>query len=230
MSASTMSASTKASTLPAKQASRFRPLLFPLAFVGTGVFVAVFFGYLQATVVTGLEFDTGSWTVRSFWYRRDPFSGRQLTGILREPPASLTSTAAFPNSYFSGPSSAPARWDLVNLRSGTALTEGPASVLHSYFDHSTTDPIWPTWSTENTPKAKTLWPAVRDLVDLGLYHELPKIMELATVDLTDAEFKTAIDEQMRGVLEAHTEKLRVEEKADELSLTKTMLSKYATSP
>ena len=125
-----MSASTKASTPPpAKRASRFRQFILPLAFVGTGVFVALFFGYLQATVVTGSEFDTGSWTVRTFWYRRDPFSGRQLTGILREQPASLTSSAAFPNSYFSGPSNTPARWDLVNLRSGTVLTEGPANVL-----------------------------------------------------------------------------------------------------
>jgi hypothetical protein len=152
-----------------------------------------------------------------------------LTGILREQPASLTGTMAFPNSYFSGPSIAPARWDLVNLRNGTVLTEGPANVLHSYFDHSTVDQIWPTWSTENIAKASTLWPAVRDLVDLGLYHELPKIMEVATVDLTDAEFKTTIDEQMRAILEPHTESLRVDEKADELSLAKTMLSKYATS-
>lgn len=225
-----MSASTKASTPPpAKRTSRFRPFILPLAFVGTGVFVALFFGYLQATVVTGSEFDTGSWTVRTFWYRRDPFSGRQLTGILREQPASLTSSAAFPNSYFSGPSSTPARWDLVNLRSGTVLTEGPANVLHSYFDHSTVDQIWPTWSTENTAKANILWPAVRDLVDLGLYHELPKIMELATVDLTDTEFKTTIDEQMRAILEAHTEKLQIDEKADELSLAKTTLNKYAIS-
>ena len=214
-----MSASTNASTPPpAKRISRFRPFILPLAFVGTGFFVALFFGYLQATVVTGSEFDTGSWTVRTFWYRRDPFSGRQLTGILREQSATLTSTAAFPNTYFSGPSSAPARWDLVNLRSGTVLTEGPANVLNSYFDHSTVDQIWPTWSTENTAKANILWPAVRDLVDLGLYHELPKIMEFATVDLTDAEFKTTIDEQMRAILEAQTEKLRVDEKPDELSL------------
>ena len=224
-----MSASTNASTPPpAKRISRFRPFILPLAFVGTGFFVALFFGYLQATVVTGSEFDTGSWTVRTFWYRRDPFSGRQLTGILRELPASLTSTAAFPNSYFSGPSSAPARWDLVKLQSGTVSTEGPANVLHSYFDHSAADQIWATWSTDYTAKAITLWPVVRDMVDLGLYHELPKIMELATVDLTDAEFKTTIDEQMRAILEGHTEKLRVDEKADELALAKTMLSKYAT--
>ena len=226
-----MSASTKASTPPppAQRASRFRPLILPLAFVGIGVFVGLLFGYLQATVVTGSEFDTGSWTVRTFWYRRDPFSGRQLTGILREQPASLTSTAAFPNSYFSGPSSAPARWDLVNLRSGTVLTEGPANVLHSYFNSYAPVQIWPTWSTDNTTKANIIWPAVRDLVDLGLYHALHRIMELATVDLSDAEFKTTIDEQVRGVLNAHAEKLRVEEKADELSLVESLLIKHATS-
>jgi hypothetical protein len=206
-----------------------RPWFFPLAFVGTGLFVALLFGYLQATVVTGSEFDTGSWTVRTFWYRRDPFSGRQLTGILREPPVSLSSTTAFPNSYFSGASSTPARWDLVKLRSGAVLTEGPANVLKSYFDGYTADKIWPTWSTANNAKANILWPAVRDLVDLGLYHELPLIMELATVESTDAEFKSLIDEQMRAVLEAHSETLRVAENVDELSVAKTMLGKYTTN-
>jgi hypothetical protein len=206
-----------------------RQFIFPLVFVGFGVFVAVLFGYLQATVVTGSEFDTGSWTVRTFWYRRDPISGRQLTGILREQPVSFSNTSAFPNSYFSGASSTPARWDLVKLQSGTALTEGPAMVLNNYFDRHMAGQIWSAWSTENTVKANILWPAVRDLVDLGLYHELPKIMELATVDSTDAEFKTMIDEQMHAVLEVHAEKMRVDEKAEELSIAKTMLSKYASS-
>jgi hypothetical protein len=199
-----------------------------LAFVGIGAFVAILFGYLQATVVTGSEFDTGSWTVRTFWYRRDPFSGRQLTGILREQPASLSSTAAFPNSYFSGSSTKPARWDLVKLRSGAVLTEGPANVLTSYFDGYSAERMWPAWSSSNSAKANILWPAVRDLVDLGLYHELPRIMELATVDSTDAEFKSMITEQMRAVLQAHSEQLRVEENVDELSLAKTMLGKYST--
>lgn len=225
-----MSASTKASTPPGKPPSRMRPLIFPLAFVGIGISVAAIFGYLQATVVKGLEFDTGSWTVRSFWYRRDPFSKQQLTGILREPPASISSTPGFPISYFGGASSAPPRWDLVRLRSGTALTEGPANVLHSYFDENIADQLWPTWSSHNIARANILWPAVRDLVDLGLYHELPKIMELASVDSTDAEFKAMIHEQMHASLVKYSEKLRVEGKADELSIAAGILSKYVTIP
>ena len=207
----------------------FGPWIFPVAFVCVAVLLAVSFGYLQATVVTGSEFDTGSWTFRTFWYRRDPFSGRQLTGILREQPTSLTTTATFPNSYFSGASSTPARWDLVQLRSGTVMTEGPALVLKSYLDGYVAEQIWPTWSTQYAAKANVLWPAARDLVDLGLYHELPKIMELAAVDSTDAEFKAMIDEQMHVVLGAHVEKLRVDEKADELSIAKLVLSKYPAS-
>jgi hypothetical protein len=148
---------------------------------------------------------------------------------LREQPASLTNTAAFPNSYFTGANSTPARWDLVNLRSGTVLTEGPAYVLNSYFDGYLGEQIWLTWSSDNTNKANTLWPAVRDLVDLGLYHELPRVMELATVDSTDAEFKIMVDEEMHAILEENAEKFRVEEKADELSVATTLLSKYPTN-
>ena len=225
-----MSTSTKASTAPpVKRTSRLRSLSFPIAFISIGVLLALLFGYLQATVVTGTEFDTGSWTVRTFWYRRDPFSGRQLTGILREQPTSLSNTTTFPNSYFSGASSKPARWDLVKLQSGAVLTEGPAYVLSSYFEGYLAEQIWPAWSTENTTKANTLWPAARDLVDLGIYHELPKIMELTKVDSTDEEFKTLVDEEMKATLMAQAEKLRIEENADDLAVAKTMLSKYSAN-
>lgn len=200
---------------------------FPVTFIAIGVLVALLFGYFQATVVTGSEFDTGSWTIRTFWYRRDPFSGRQLTGILREPPASISSTTAFPNSYFSGQSVKPARWDLIKLQSGAALTEGPAYVLNSYFDGYLADQLWTKWSTDNPAKAKTLWPAVRDLVDLELYHLLPKIMQLAKVESTDSEFKDMIHTEMKAALAAQAEKQRVEENADELADTKAALSKYA---
>ena len=223
-----MSASIKASTPPpTKRTSLFHSWTFPIAFIGIGVIVALLFGYLQTTVVTGAEFDTGSWTVRTFWYRRDPFTGRQMTGILRELPASLSTTTAFPNSYFSGAPNKPPRWDLVKLRSGASLTEGPAYVLNSYFDGYLADQLWTTWSTENPTKAKTLWPAVRDLVELGLYHELPKIMELAKVDSTDAEFTTMIHGEIIATLNAHVEKLRVEENADELAVAKTVLRRAA---
>ncbi len=224
-----MSTLTKASkTTNAKQVARFQ-WTFPIAFISIGVFITLLFGYLQTTVVTGAEFDTGSWTVRTFWYRRDPFTGRQLTGILRELPNSLTTTTAFPNSYFSGASIKPARWDLIKLQSGPSIMEGPANVLNSYFSGRSADELWTTWSTDNPTRAKTLWPAVRDLVDLELYHALPKIMELAKVDSTDAEFTTMINAEVTASLTAHAEKLRVDENADELTTVKTVLSKYPTS-
>lgn len=222
-----MSASIKASTPPrAKQASRFQSWVFPLAFIGIGVFVALLFGYLQATVVRGAEFDTGSWTMRTFWYRRDPFTGKQLTGILREQPATLTSTTAFPNSYFQGTSSKPPRWDLVRLQSGTALTEGPAYVLNRYMSGYDGGQMWTTWSTANPVKANALWSAVRDLVDLELYYELPKVMELAKVDSTDAEFATMIDAEMNTVLKTQLEKLVADQDTTESSIVTTLLTKY----
>jgi hypothetical protein len=225
-----MSASTKASTPPpVKRTSFLQSWIFPLAFIGIGVTVALLFGYIQATVVTGTEFDTGSWSTRTFWYRRDPFSGRQMTGILRDSTSSISRTTAFPNSYFSGPRSKPARWDLVKLQSGAALTEGPAYVLNSYFDGYVADQLWTTWSTNNPNKAKILWPAARDLVDLELYHELPKIMDLARVDSTDEEFTAMIRSEMYATVSAHAEKMRVTENAEELTVAETVLSTYSTN-
>ncbi|MDX1929065.1 MAG: hypothetical protein SFV81_21235 [Pirellulaceae bacterium] len=225
-----MSASTKASTPPpVKRTSILQSWTFPLAFVGIGIMVALLFGYLQATVVTGTEFDTGSWSTRTFWYRRDPFSGRQMTGILRDTTSSISTTAAFPNSYFSGPSNKPPRWDLVKLQSGAALTEGPAYVLNSYFDGYVADQLWTTWSTDNPNKAKILWTAARDLVDLELYHELPKIMDLARVDSTDEEFTAMIRSEVYATVSAHAEKLRVAENAEELTVAENVLSTYSTN-
>ena len=187
----------------------FRPWMLPVAFVGFGLLIALTFGYVQATVVKGFEFDTTTWTVRSFWYRRDPFSGSQMTGILREPPAGLNGVVAnFPSSYFDAPSAVPARWDLIELRSGTAVTEGPAKVLYSYFEAYSAEQFWSNWSSAHVLKANVLWSAARDLVDLELYHELPKIMELAKVESTDAEFQELIEQQMRTLLTAYSEKLQ----------------------
>lgn len=225
-----MSVSNKASTPPpVKRTSILLSWTFPLAFIGIGVSVALLFGYLQATVVRGTEFDTGSWSTRTFWYRRDPFSGRQMTGILRDATSSISRTTAFPNSYFSGPSNKPARWDLVKLQSGAALTEGPAYVLNSYFDGYVADQLWSSWSTDNPNKAKILWTAARDLVDLELYHELPKIMDLARVDSTDEEFTAMIRSEMYATVSAHAERMRVAENAEDLTVAETVLSTYSTN-
>ncbi len=214
--------------------------MLPVAFVGVGLLIALTFGYLQSTVVKGIEFDTKSWTTRSFWYRRDPFSGSQLTGILREPPAGLNiGVANFPNSYFNAASSVPARWDLVELRSGAAVTEGPANVLYSYFEAYSAETLWTNWSSKNALKANELWSAARDLVDLELYHELPKIMELAKVDSTDEEFKSLIGTRMRAILTAYceeleksqTEKLETEESqtSESLSFAQSALKRYSAA-
>ena len=200
--------------------------MLPAAFIGVGATIAFGFGYLQATVVTGSEFDNVTWTKRDFWYRRDPFSGAQLTGILREPPTSLSTKNNFPNSYFIGTSNVVSRWDLIELKSGTVVTEGPANVLYSYFKPYEADLFWENWSTNNPLKANELWSAARDLVDLELYYELPKIMQLAKVESTDAEFKTLIYERMHSVLKARREQLKTAEKTKELSLATTIAEKY----
>jgi len=210
--------------------------MLPVAFVGIGLFIALTFGYLQSTVVKGIEFDNKSWTTRSFWYRRDPFSGSQLTGILRETPVGLNGSAVnFPSSYFNAPNAAAARWDLVELRSGTALTEGPANVLYSYFKAYAAEQFWTNWSSANVLKANELWSAARDLVDLELYHELPKIMEHARVDSTDAEFKSLIEQHMRTILTAKCEQLRKSkdtenaETTEALTLAESTLKRYSAS-
>ncbi len=219
----------KASTLSESRPSRLRAWMLPAAFIGLGVLIASTFGYFQATIVNGSEFDNNSWTVRSFWYRRDPFTGAQMTGILRDPPASLTSKTNFPNSYFVGTNNVAARWDLIELKCGTAVTEGPANVLYSYFEPYGSDRFWEDWSSNNLPKANILWTAARDLVDLELYHQLPQIMPLAKVESTDEEFKSMIYNQMQSILATHCDELKIAEKTDELSFAETLSQKY-TNP
>ncbi len=227
----------KASTKPVKRTSWLRSMSLPIAFITIGLVLTLLFGYLQTTVVTGTEFDTGTWSIRTFWYRRDPFSGRQLTGILHELPTSLSDTKNFPNSYFVGKNDAPPRWDLVKLQSGAAFTEGPAFVVSSYFEGYRAQQFWTTWSSANTVKANTLFSAARDLVDLGLYVKLPKLMELANVESTDNEFNDMINEQMREILTNYAAQRsadqdpgqNAEQVTGDLSRIETLISKYSTS-
>ncbi len=175
--------------------------LLPVLFVGGGLLIGCAFGYVQATVVTGAELDTATWNVRTFWYRRDPFSGSQLTGVIKEPPAQMmAASTSFPSASFNRPSPLPPRWDLIKLQSGTVRTEGPAFVLHSYLDTYKATTFWPDWAAKNSLKAKCLSSAGRDLVDLNLYHELPKIFDLAKTKSTDAEFAEMIDQAMIEIL------------------------------
>lgn len=200
--------------------------MLPAAFIGVGLSIAFFFGYLQSTVVNGSEFNNSTWTMRTFWYRRDPFSGAQLTGILREAPTSLTSTPSFPNSYFVGSSSVPARWDLIKLQSGSVVTEGPANVLFSFFGGYGADQFWEGWSSSSAAKASVLWSAARDLVDLELYQDLPQIMELAKVESTDAEFKTLIYDKMQVILKKYCDQLKAADNKVELSTATSIAQKY----
>lgn len=204
-----MSSQPKASTARSDSSWENRVWLWPTLFIGGGLLIGVTFGYVQATVVTGSELDTGSWSVRTFWYRRDPFSGAQLTGIIKEPPAQMMAgTTTFPSAFLQNASSLPPRWDLIKLQSGAVRTEGPAFVLHSYLDTFTATDFWPDWATKNNAKAKCLVSAARDLVDLNLYHELPRIFELANTQSTDAEFAAMIDEQMIQILDAKCKQLQ----------------------
>ncbi len=204
-----MSSQPKASTARTGSTSESRIWLLPVLFVGGGLLIALTFGYVQSTVVTGSELDTGTWSVRTFWYRRDPFTGAQITGVIKEAPTQMMAgTTTFPGAFLPASSALPPRWDLIKLQSGTVRTEGPAFVLHSYLDTFAANEFWPGWATANKAKAKCLVAAARDLVDLNLYYELPRIFDLANTKATDAEFVAMIDEQMVAILDAKCKQLQ----------------------
>lgn len=161
--------------------------------------------YSVETNVSGTEFDPITWQIRSFSYRRDPFTGRQLTGVLHD---SSNSTPNWPTigSFLKTANSKPtsARWDLVRISRGSTRINapGPAAILDSYM--TARDPngdyFWASWGKTSRKKASILWPAVQELILHELYSDLPLLFEKAPVDMSDESFRQEIQETMLALL------------------------------
>jgi hypothetical protein len=234
---------------PPKTSSKTRLVVsLILAFVALPL---ILFLYYQFTLVTGSEFDTGTWTVREFQYRQDLITHYQIAGRRYQPAASLTPTATnaltlpttgstaptpvtpipntrpFPTSYFSRTNKATPRWDLVEIRASSGIYPGPAKVLTTYFQTPQAEKFWETWSKDNPAKAAELWQAARDLVDLGLYYALPTLMEKAPVDCSKEEFSRAVNTHVIAtVKEAYTQ-LKSANDSSQLELADSLLEIYS---
>ncbi len=196
------------------------------------ILLTFIFGYFPATQVVGSEFNTANWTVRNFQYRREPFSHAQLTGVVRDKLATvLASNATFPNSYFNGKLAASSRWDLIEIRNGRSTTEGPAKILITYLQATSRgSDFWPDWSTKNPQKASVLWPAVRDLVDLELYNDLPAVIEMALVDCSDLDFQSTLREKMASIFALRCQKLKNAGLTKQSELADKLAEAYRDTP
>ncbi len=210
--------------------SRLWSMFFPVLFALFALLLAFMFGYIPATQVVGSEFNTATWMLRDFQYRREPFTKIQLTGIVRDKNSAISSTAKFPSMYFNGNLASSKRWDLVEIRNGASITEGPAKILVTFLRATAGgNEFWPDWSTKNKVKATILWPAVRDLVDLQLYSDLPSIIEQALVDCSDQEFQTSISESTLAAIDKHCRKLQIEGLTEQLQFAEKIRATYRSS-
>lgn len=182
----------------------WKSVRIPTIFFGFVVFIAAGITYLNATHVSGIEIHCQDWQIRRFSFRRDPFTNYQLTGLkYSRPPssdlwaenASMTGAILDPTiaTYLKRDPDFESRWDLVRLH-GSTPSSGPAMILFDLL--AMHDPnytlFWKTWTTANPAKAKILWPAAQDLTRFKLYSRIPKLFELAVVELSVNEFDASV--------------------------------------
>ncbi len=175
-------------------------VLFVLAFLG--------FIYWQTTYVSGVEFNTRSFSVRKFSFHRDPFTNRQWTGVRHDPgPERLIWTAATFSSTID-PAISPLlnspyardQWDLVEFDQ-SFVSDEPSILIDLLTLHdSGHDLKWPTWTKDHPAEAAEFWPVVQSLVALNLYSRLPDIFEIPLLDLIAQEFPSALIERTQSVL------------------------------
>ncbi len=173
---------------------RWRSVRIPTyLFAAFGLILAII-AYFQSTYVAGTELNSLTWEIRDFAFRRDPFTSAQLTGVTHTaersygvwtggPAAGSASLDTSIKIHLKPAGLLSPRWDLVSLKAASDST-GRAMVLvellgaldRNYKNH------WSTWSSDNPSKAAVFWPAVQDLVQLGLYAKLPPLFELTLVE------------------------------------------------
>jgi hypothetical protein len=212
-----MAPSTTANETLSKQARQkasrdwWRKIRFPAVLVSLLGIVIVSIIYFQVSLVVGRELNSKTWQVREFRFHRDPFTNYQLTGIrytfskqlapakLGQTTTGLNNTAASDDakldpsieSLFNLQDSIKERWDLVELR---GISTGRAAILLDLIDAKTPDfsNFWIIWTRDHPKKAATLWPAVHDLVSIGCYSRLPKLMETALHAKDSSQLKSLI--------------------------------------
>lgn len=193
--------------------------------------IACLLAYASATAVQGVEFNVDNWQTRSFSFRRDPFTNRQLTAVKHAGAYSnatwsvnATETGSILNNsiakYLKPTNRQTGRWDLVYITDGN-MHEGPASVIYELLETRTGnfDSYWVKWSDENPKKAAKLWPAFAQLCKLKLYAAMPAIARLAQRDSDLTTFEQELNAEMLDAINDYCQHadLTKEQKSDALA-------------
>jgi hypothetical protein len=160
--------------------------------------------YYRATYVSGTELNVSNWEVRTFSYRRDPFTDYQLTGVMHRATNHLSLWSANPlnsgssldaaiQQHLRSASKPAPRWDLIELNDH-GLSTGGASILVDLLEarDSEYSLFWSVWSKAEPAKAAVLWPATQDLAAVGLYAYIPNLFQLAIADLDAGRFASLV--------------------------------------
>ena len=145
--------------------------------------------------ISGTEFSAQTFTLRSFSYRRSPFtrklrSKRTLTTIDYDC-KSLIALNLIPASKN------PMQWDLVSesLQQTEILSqEFDARFLTSYLEWQTDQ-----WNSENVEKAELFWPPIAELARAGQYLQIPPLFEFALnqpEDLSEDDFEEKLNQRL----------------------------------
>jgi hypothetical protein len=86
------------------------------------------------------------------------------------------------------------------------------------------------WNKQNPIKAKVLWQAVKDLVDLGQYCDLPPVMDLTTLKCADDEFEQLLREVMFASLQEKKALLGLPADPQIVELVDKLLLVYPKTP
>jgi len=181
------------------------------------VVIACLLAYASSTAVQGVEFNVDNWQVRSFSFRRDPFTNRQLTAVKHSTAFSYaawsdnpTETGSILNNsiakYLKPNKLKTGRWDLVYISDGN-LHQGPAAIIYDLLETRTPnyDSFWVDWSDKHPKKAAILWPAVAQLCELKLYAAIPEIARLARQDIDLPTFESEVNSCMLDAINDYCE-------------------------
>lgn len=181
-----------------------RRLGWPVFMASTLILLTLGLGYLQATLVSGIEINSHSWEQRVFSFRRDPLTGLQLSGVQYNPPqrVDLWYTVANPRAkkvdasiqpFLTAKSSTQARWDLV-LLDDSSSAGARASILVDLLNalDSNYNPFWAQWTVQHPQRAAILWPAAQQLVEFDRYPLLPRLFAEALLQNSDEEFSRSV--------------------------------------
>ena len=187
-----------------------------IALIGFALLFFMLLFYFNACYVSGTEIDSQTWQIRDFYFRRDPFTNRQLTGVVhsavrvRTPiwtaNASNTASNLDPSisALFPAQPARAARWDLVTLNQFESI-DGGASVLTELLaaEDASFNSYWVQWTAAHPQHAKTFWPAAYQLVYYQLYADLPRLFAIAVRVQPLSEFDAAIRDAMHEALLAY---------------------------